>query len=76
MELLKAIGRMNKLDSDISSLDKWFSNLQVNEKPVTGREWLKLKRAIDNVIGDLAEERNELEEKVVIAVEGIEIECK
>lgn len=76
MELLKAIDRMNKLGSDITKLDNWFSHLQVNEKPVTGREWLKLKKAIDGVIGDLAEERNELEEKVTKAAEGIEIEHK
>lgn len=76
MELLKAIARMNKLDSDITKLGNWISQLQMNEKPVSGREWIKLKKAIDGVIDDIAEERNELEEKVSKAVEGVEIDHK
>lgn len=76
MELLKAIKRMNKLDEDINKLDNWFNHLQVNEKPVTGKEWVKLKRAIGGVIDDLATERNELEEKITAVTDGLEIDHK
>lgn len=63
MELLEAIKRFNQLDSDVQKLEEWLGRLSYTEKPVTGRTWLKLKKAIDNVIGDIAEERNALEEQ-------------
>ena len=75
MELLKAIEKLNKLNSDIDKLDEWLSHLQINDKPATGRTWIKLKRAIDTVIEDLATERDELEDKITKATEGIEIDC-
>lgn len=76
MELLKAFERMSKLDSDVKKLDEWVAHLQFNNKPVTGREWVRLRKAIEGVIGDLAEERNELEDKLTVATVGIEINHK
>lgn len=76
MELLKAIKRMNKLDADMNTLHNWLGHLTMNEKPVVGREWVKLKQAIDGVIDEIAEERNELEEKITKATDGLEIEHK
>lgn len=76
MKLLRAIERLNKLDSDITKLDHWLSHLQFNEKPVTGKEWHKLKSAISAVIDDIAEERDVLEEKVLVVVKDLEIEDK
>lgn len=74
MELLSAINRMNKLSADIESISEWLADVQFNSKPVTGRSWVQVSRAINEVIGDLADERDVLEEKIKLAVTGIVIE--
>lgn len=73
MQLLDAIKKLNKLDSDIEKLGNWFADLNVNSKPITGKSWIIIKKSIDNAIDEIVEERNALEEKVVKATEGIRI---
>lgn len=74
LDVLKAIRRMNKLNSDVESLTEWLATVQFNSKPVNGRSWVQVSRAINEVIGDLAEERDVLAEKINSAVAGIIIE--
>ncbi|MEB5480883.1 hypothetical protein P8825_15060 [Shouchella clausii] len=73
MEVMEAAERAFKLNSDIEKLSEWVAHLNFNDKPITGMEWLKLQRAIELVIGDLAEERNVLEEEIKRSTAGIEI---
>ena len=76
MELLKAIDRLNKLNKDIASLEDWIAETQFKTKPVTGRSWIKVEKALKEAVYDLCDERDELEEKIKEATVGIEIDCK
>ena len=74
MELQRAIKRMYHLEKEQKALEDWFLESKGPNKPVYGQTWFKLERAIDDVICDLVEEHSELEKKIAVAIDGIEID--
>ena len=73
MELIKAIEKLHKLESDVNKLDEWYASLNFN-KPVTGYAWIKLKKSIEESTGLLAEEADYLRNEIEKITDGIEIE--
>jgi hypothetical protein len=74
MELMKAIEKHTALKDEIRKLDVWLSHTEYNNKPINGLNWVKVKKAVNDVISELVEEKLELEEKIENATNGIEIE--
>lgn len=75
MELLKAIKRKNRIDDEADKLEKWLNHTAFSDnKPVHGLTWVKVEKAITQVIDELLEESQVLEEKINLVAQGLEID--
>ncbi len=74
MELLKAVEKHTVLKDEIKKLDDWLAHTEYNNRPVNGLNWRKVTKAINDVISEMVEEKLVLEEKIVNATKGIEID--
>lgn len=44
MEAIKAIEKLNWMKQEQRNLDLWLSDLEINNKPVNGVHWRRLKK--------------------------------
>ncbi|AOH54453.1 hypothetical protein ABE28_008820 [Peribacillus muralis] len=74
MEAIKAIEKLNWMKQEQINLDLWLSDLEINNKPVNGVHWRRLKKTIEVFEEDLIGEIRSLEYKIHQKLGDIEID--
>ncbi|KLA13806.1 MULTISPECIES: hypothetical protein [Bacillus] len=70
MILSEALKKRDALKKKANDIESWLLHQKWTEKAVP---WYEVEKAIDNVVGDIYEEYNELDERIEKAIKGIEI---
>ena len=74
MEAIKAIEKLNKMKQERRNLELWLNEVDMNNKPVNGVRWRKLKKIIELFEEDMIEEIRSLENKINEKLGEIEID--
>jgi hypothetical protein len=74
LNAFKAIEKLNWKIEELKKLDEWIVDLDVNNRPIDGIHWRKLRVVLKNFADEMQEEIVEMETKIENSIGEIEID--